>query len=382
LSPSWYWTLLFLAVSGSSAGLERWAAAESIADAGAHKTDQPKQVTALPAGKEPLVVKLEDSVLAAAFSPDGRWLAVGSGRHVLVYEAATWRRVHELKGHEKIVLSLAFSRDGRYLASGCMDHTVKLWDPVTGKNLHTLKDHTYDVATVAFSADGKQLVAVAGRHMWMVIPKSAPVKVWEVASGRLVRTVNIPAYLISAVALSPDGQYVAGINLDAAVAVREVKTGRLLRVLLGVRKAPPGAKDPEDSRRATGVAFAPDGQSLAVCDGFGKLTVWNFRTGAKILTRQEPIHLGFGLRGLESQLIYSADGKRLALARRWHYEGPEARVLQLHDLLVWDLAAQTKALSLPVTDTVTALAFHPDGQRLAVGQIYGPLRIWRLSKRQ
>ena len=61
-----------------------------------------------------------------AFSPDGRWLAVGSSVGVYVYEAATLREARRFETDAPAPV-VAFSPDGRLLASGSGDGTVILW---------------------------------------------------------------------------------------------------------------------------------------------------------------------------------------------------------------------------------------------------------------
>src|SRR2546426_7804831 len=70
--------------------------------------------------------------------------------------------VRKLKGHQGSVLAVAFSPDGKTLASCSRDKTIKLWDPATGELKRTLTEHTADVYDVTFSPRG-DLLASAGR---------------------------------------------------------------------------------------------------------------------------------------------------------------------------------------------------------------------------
>ena len=52
---------------------------------------------------------------------------------------------------------MSFSPDGQTIATGSHDDTVRLWDVETGRNIKTLTGHTRMVSSVRFSPDGQTI---------------------------------------------------------------------------------------------------------------------------------------------------------------------------------------------------------------------------------
>jgi len=65
-------------------------------------------------------------------------------------------------GHTRSANAVAFSPDNRWLASGGKDNVIKIWDLATGNVLRTLYGHTSNVNALAVSPDGKLLASGSG----------------------------------------------------------------------------------------------------------------------------------------------------------------------------------------------------------------------------
>jgi WD40 repeat protein len=102
--------------------------------------------------------------ISVAFSPDGKMLAIGTGKErqsgeVLIWDIARGTLSKTLRGHTYPVLSIAFSLDGRSLVSGGQDMTLRLWDAASGREMARLTEHRNTITCVAFSPNGRTVAS-------------------------------------------------------------------------------------------------------------------------------------------------------------------------------------------------------------------------------
>jgi WD40 repeat protein len=94
---------------------------------------------------------------------------------------------------------VAVSPDGRFIVSGSDDKTVKVWDAASGRLLRSLDGHTDRVRAVAVSPDGRTIVS--GSH-------DRTIRAWDLVSGES-RVLFWNDAAIFSLALSGDGQLLA-----------------------------------------------------------------------------------------------------------------------------------------------------------------------------
>ena len=100
--------------------------------------------------------------LTLVFSPDGKTLAVGNRNHeTKLFDAATGKLLHALD--KEMTQEIAFSPDGKTLAAGYVDGTVGLWEVTSGKQLYLEKSGCEEIYSVAWNPRG-DLLATSGRN--------------------------------------------------------------------------------------------------------------------------------------------------------------------------------------------------------------------------
>ena len=308
--------------------------------------------------QEPTVLEHGGGIWTVAFSPVNASLVASAGEDGTIklwnLQANT---VATLAAHDDTINSIAFSPDGQLLASGSEDFTVKVWSVPTKQIVATL-EHVIDgfaeaVTGVSFSPDGEQL-ATAG----------ANVKLWDVSTWTVVKTIQPAADWVWNISFSPDGKRFATTLLEeTTVTIWDTQGGQDLATLEG------HAEDVQS------VKFSPDNRTLASAAANGTIKLWAV---SKLWPVSNWSHLGTMAHpdrsdasraegAIVSDLAFSADGRKLVSS------GDQSLVL-------WSVGSGEKLATLTGhTGLVYASAFSSDGNTLVSGGEDGKLRIWDLT---
>ena len=210
-------------------------------------------------------------IWAAILSPDQRTLiSAGEDRDPFdhqVFPVKLWNLSNPEapstfnQGHTAPISCLSLSQDGRILASGSADHSIKIWDLATGKLLRTLEGHTAPVWSVVLSQDGKTLVSGS---------QDGTIKIWDVETGKVRHELSEHTGTVYSVALSPDQSTIVSGSKDFTVKIWNAETGELIRSLT----QPEGHRDV-----VRAVAISPDGAEVASASWEKNVKLWNLKTG-------------------------------------------------------------------------------------------------------
>jgi WD40 repeat protein len=135
-------------------------------------------------------VAIRSSVDAAAFSPDGRWIAVAGGDGVChILDAASLEESRRIEGETEAITAFAFSRTGRFLAVGQESGLVRLWDLTTGRERRRFSIGPRRVDELEISPNGRFLAAQGHADELAYENWEGPStysRLWNTATGKLL----------------------------------------------------------------------------------------------------------------------------------------------------------------------------------------------------
>lgn len=244
-------------------------------------------------------------------------------------------------GHSSDVKSVAFSRDGKLLASGGADKAIKLWEVSSGRELRTFIGHTASINSVAFSPDGNRIVSAS---------EDQTVRVWDTRTGSETHSLKGRFDPNVQVAFSPDGKQLA--STSGTVHLWNAQTGAEVKRLADYS--------------LTAVAYSPNGKYLAGTinqTGYQpeRIVLWNAQTGTEVRAftgHYLPI----------TSVAFSLDSRFMVSATR-------------DTIKVWEVETGKELKTFTQrSGSITSVTFSPDGKRIASGSMSTPtIKLWEVE---
>ena len=172
---------------------------------------------------------------AAEYSPDGQYLAYSmyGGNKVVLRSTQDHQTVREFP-QDTIVRHLRYGPNGRYLLTGENTNAVKLFDISSGRLIKSFKPHAYRLHDIVFSHDGKYFATSGLGASKVQNDKQNTVNIWETATQRLVRGfVRDQTTLVVALGFSPDNRYLITSGADKELKFWNIQTGSLSKSFKG-----------------------------------------------------------------------------------------------------------------------------------------------------
>lgn len=167
--------------------------------------------------------------------------------------------------------ALAFSPDGTLLATGGDDGRIFLWEIPSGKQVRSLDGHKGRICALVFSPDGRRLASASGDET---------VALWNPIEGQRLLSGEGHEGCVLSLAFSPDGKTLASGSFDNTIRLWDVPTNKLR----GTLAAHDGA--------VSALAFTPDKQLLLSAGYDRRVVFWDAQKGSERQRLQSPRRAG------------------------------------------------------------------------------------------
>lgn len=312
-----------------------------------------------------------NQICACTFSPEGAVVATASkDKTSILWESSLGRYRATLAGHRGAVAACVFSPAGTCLVSASIDNSLRVWNTATGNQTAVLSGHTGSVLSCAISPDGKDVLSSS---------LDGTLKLWDLAVGTERATLHAKGE-VSYCGLSPDGARIVSLSEDT--------------VTLWDRRGALELDSVKLQAGATGAAFCPDGRRLVLFSYWGEITLWDISRRLRRIGAFQGT--GYAERAV-ADCDFSPDGDVLVSASEdatltvWqcrtfetlatlegHKRGvrvckfsPDGRYIASGSrdgvLILWDRSTFTNLCEIPTMGEISAVAWSPRGDRLAVG---------------
>ncbi len=181
--------------------------------------DENDRLTVSDESRQSRVAQIATTTGANAWSADGKWLAYGDaskpGVRLLQIDTGQTSAIGE-SDLTAAVTDVAFSPNGRLVAA-ISNNALYCWNIQTGKRLFSIRDQP--IYNMAWSPDGKLLAMGAYRA------DGGKILLWDVVNARLLPPIEGHTDRVSALAFSPEGNFLASGSADGTIILWAMQPG-------------------------------------------------------------------------------------------------------------------------------------------------------------
>lgn len=170
-------------------------------------------------------IKMEQPTIYAAFSDDGKAVAVLMKNAIVVFEREAgcdheMHEIHRIQSNIDNLISCKFSKNGKQIISGSAAGGLYTWDIASGKLVLERKNCRPELSDYDFSPDGKYLVCKDENE-------SNTICLIDAANGTKIQTFKGHTDIVTCCKFSPDGKQVLSVSLDTTIRIWDIASGDL-----------------------------------------------------------------------------------------------------------------------------------------------------------
>lgn len=287
-------------------------------------------------------LEIGEPVRSCMYSPDGRWLAVGTSNKINLYKADTRKYEKSFDIPTGLNSNLTFDSKGELLAAGSGEGTFYIWQLNSGSSFSIKDPSGYACRSLALDPKGEYLAMILGSSLAL----------WNIHKRCWEAPLEGPSHGLGSVIFDPKGVYLVSASSERSyLKLWEFPSRRLVDQI---------------TDDGLSLAFGANGKYLASARLTG-IGLWNVEHGRLQLNRSIGNYIGF------VNIAFDPKGKYLAhrnidrsgsgTVRLWEIAGEKCQVLEGH------------------SQEVMSVTFDAKGECLASGSLDGTVRIWSVGNR-
>ncbi|MDE5112314.1 MAG: WD40 repeat domain-containing protein, partial [Trichodesmium sp. St7_bin2_1] len=221
--------------------------------------------------------------------------------------------------------------------SGSTEKTIKIWDIKTGKLLRSIAGQNSQVNALAITPDGQTLVSVGSDKL---------MELWNIQTGsRILTRIPDKESEVNVLAFSRDGQILVTGSNNGTIRLWNRSTLIRKQTLQGHTKA------------VNAIAISPDNQILARGSNDGTVKIWDLNE-----TKEETV-IKLSTDAVKD-IVFSAD---------------RTIVIGGDKITILDVSTKEKLKTFFChSGQISSLAITPDGKTLVTGSLDKTIKVWRM----